>query len=96
MLRVVAVSLVCVRVVLRRLSELTAPNGVLIGDSVNDSGATDLRLRIRYRDAVTPWWEQRNVNATEIPELVEGTGWTVEPDHEDRDDHAVLLRRNAT
>jgi hypothetical protein len=78
---------------LRTLSEVTAPGAVLVGDSVNFRGTGDVRLRIRYADAVTPWWSQRNVKALEIPALVEGTGWRNERQIEDGDDHAVVLRR---
>ena len=81
------------RALLRRLSEVTAPGAVLVGDSVNFHGKGDVRLRIRYADAVTPWWPQRNVKALEIPALVEGTGWRIERQIEDGDDHAVALRR---
>ena len=41
---------------------------------------------------VTPWWAQRNVAKTEIPALVDGTGWQIERQLEDGVDHAVLLR----
>jgi SAM-dependent methyltransferase len=85
----------CNRTLLRRLSDLAAPNAVLVGDSVNFRGEGDLRLRIRYGGAVTPWWRQRNVKATEVPALVDGTGWRVERQFEDGDDHAVILRRSA-
>src|SRR5436190_16875600 len=81
------------RALLRRLSEVTAPGAVLVGDSVDFHGKGDVRLRIRYADAVTPWWPQRNVKALEIPALVEGTGWRIERQIEDGDDHAVVLRR---
>jgi SAM-dependent methyltransferase len=83
------------RTLLRRLSEISTPGALLIADSVTSAGPPELRLRIRHRDLVTPWWSQRNVSASEIPALVDGTGWTIERHIEDGTDHAVALR-NAT
>lgn len=81
------------RALLTRLAGLAAPNAVLIGDSVNYTGRAEIGLRIRYKGLVTEWWRQRNVSFTEIPSLVEGTGWVIERQVEDGADHAVALRR---
>lgn len=81
------------RALLTRLAELTLPDAVLIGDSVNVS-PEGLGLRIRYGDMITPWWRQRNVASSEMPALVKGTGWDIERQLEDGVDHAVLLRRS--
>lgn len=81
------------RQLLKRLAELSVDGAVLVGDSVNTGGAEEIALRIRYGDALTPWWSQRNVSAAEIPPLIDGTGWEIERQLEDGDDHAVLLRR---
>lgn len=83
------------RRLLARLSDICAPEALLIGDSVNYSGVAEIGLRIRYRDVVTPWWRQCNVAAAEVDALVEGTGWSVEKRIIDGADHAVALR-NAT
>ena len=82
------------RALLHRLAEVCAPGAVLIGDSVEDS-TEGLRLRIRAGENVTPWWSQRNVRSTELPALVEGTGWTIDRQLVDDGgfDHAVCLRR---
>lgn len=37
----------------------------------------ELRLRIRYRDLVGPWFDYLIVSPEEMSELVEGTGWEV-------------------
>jgi SAM-dependent methyltransferase len=51
------------------------------------------RLRLRYRDLVTPWWDQLNIPVDEVEMLLAGTGWTLE-DRVDADDgYAVVLRR---
>jgi GNAT superfamily N-acetyltransferase len=81
------------RRLLQRLAAIAAPGAMLIGDSVNYDGRAEIGLRIRYRHLVTPWWRQRNVAATEVLELVAGTGWTIERQLEDGVDHAVALRR---
>jgi SAM-dependent methyltransferase len=82
------------RALLTRLAALTLPGAVLVGDSVNVSNPEGIGLRIRYGDIVTPWWRQRNVASSEMPALVEGTGWDIERQLEDGIDHAVLLRRS--
>lgn len=78
---------------LSRLADISAPDAVLVGDSVNYTGDAELGLRMRYRDEVTPWWRQRNVRSDEVDALVDGTGWLVDQRREDGSDHAVLLRR---
>ena len=37
-----------------------------------------LRIRVRYRDLVDPWFDYVLVSPDEMQELTEGTGWTVE------------------
>jgi hypothetical protein len=36
-----------------------------------------LRLRIRYRDLVDPWFEYLIVSPGEMTEIVDGTGWHI-------------------
>lgn len=36
-----------------------------------------LRLRVRYRDLVGPWFEYLIVSPEEMVEIVEGTGWHI-------------------
>src|SRR5262245_29237822 len=40
--------------------------------------AGQLRLRVRYRDLVDPWFDYLIVSPSELESLVEGTGWKVE------------------
>lgn len=65
-----------------------------VGDSVEDDSGADLRLHIRHRDEVTPWWSQRNVRSSVVAPLVDGTGWTIERQLRDDGgfDHAVAPR----
>jgi hypothetical protein len=34
-----------------------------------------IRIRIRYRDLATPWFDYLFLSRPELEELVEGTGW---------------------
>jgi SAM-dependent methyltransferase len=81
------------RRLLIRLAELAVPGAVLVGDSVTPAGEPHVDLRVWYRGLVTPWWPQYNIPASQVAALVEDTGWRVEVQLEDGEDHAVLLRR---
>lgn len=99
------------RTLLTQLVAITAPGGLLIGDSVDptsddpeelayearnlESGfhRGHVRLRLRYEDLVTPWWDQLNIPPTEIDPLVEGTGWTLQERAGDDGGYAVVLHR---
>jgi RimJ/RimL family protein N-acetyltransferase len=83
----------CNRRLLCRLAEISAPDAILYGDTVEPGRVPDIRLRIRYKGEATPWWTQRNVPVDEVAELVDGTGWTLERHVVDLPDHAVVLRR---
>ena len=82
-----------VRRLLSRLAAISAPDAVLIGDTVDPPRPGAFKLRIRYKDEATPWWEQYNVPITEMADVVEGTGWVLDRHLIDRSDHAVLLRK---
>jgi hypothetical protein len=60
---------------------------------VTPDGSAQVTLRIRYRDLVTPWWPQYNIPATEMADIMKGTGWQLETHLQAGEDHAVLLRR---
>ena len=48
-----------------------------------------LRLRIRYRDLIGPWFEYLIVSPDEMAEIVEGTGWEIR--HLIRDEDSVYV-----
>ena len=48
-----------------------------------------LRLRIRYRDLIDPWFEYLIVSPDEMAEIVEGTGWEIR--HLIRDEDSVYV-----
>lgn len=66
------------RRLLSKLADICAPGALLLGDSVNHTDRAEIALRIRNGSRVTPWWLQRNVSATEVADLVRGTGWNIE------------------
>jgi SAM-dependent methyltransferase len=52
------------------------------------------RIRIRYRDLCTPWFDYLTVTRDELTGIVEGTGWTVDRDFEGPEGrYAVVLRK---
>jgi SAM-dependent methyltransferase len=81
------------RRLLTELANRSVPGALLVTDSVESRGPAEIGLRIHYRDAVTPWWRQRNVGAREVAALVAGTGWEVERHIEAGTDHGMALRR---
>jgi len=51
------------------------------------------RLRLRYGEIVSPWWEQSNFAIRDLPRLVDGTGWSIHEHHVNDVDHYVELRK---
>lgn len=82
------------RQLLARLAAIAQPGAILIGDSVTPDGPPEVLLRLSYGCISTPWWRQYNVAASEVPRMVEGTGWNLERHLVDGSDHSVLLRRS--
>lgn len=54
-----------------------------------------VRLRLRYGEMASPWWDLLNVRPAELEELVEGTGWALVDLAGDDEGYAVMLRRSA-
>jgi SAM-dependent methyltransferase len=52
-----------------------------------------VRLRLRYRDLVSPWWDQINLVPADLEGLLERTGWALEERIDADDGYAVILRR---
>jgi len=52
-----------------------------------------VRLRLRYGEIISPWWEQSNIVIRDIPKLIDGTGWFIHDHHVDDADHYLLLRK---
>jgi len=51
------------------------------------------RLRLRYGEIETPWWDLLNLRVADVAPLADGTGWTVEHHHMAGPDHYVAFRR---
>jgi SAM-dependent methyltransferase len=52
-----------------------------------------VRLRLRYGPATTPWFDLLNVPIADVQPLVDGTGWELETHVVGTVDHYVVLRR---
>lgn len=48
-----------------------------------------LRMRVRYRDLVGPWFEYLIVSPDDVAEIVDGTGWQIR--HLVRDEGSVYV-----
>jgi len=81
------------RVLLVGLAKISAPEAVVVADTVDPGGPAEIGLRIRYKGTATPWWRQINVPINEVAQLIDGTGWRIDRHLVDERDHAILLRR---
>jgi SAM-dependent methyltransferase len=52
------------------------------------------RLRLRYGDRATPWWNMLNLPSADIDPLVAGTPWTITHHIDEGIDQALRLRRD--
>lgn len=82
-----------IRRLLRRIAELSAPDAIVVADTVEPRGESEIGLRIRYKGVSTPWWRQHNVPVTAMESLVRETGWRIDRHLVNAADHAVLLRK---
>jgi SAM-dependent methyltransferase len=79
---------------LERLATVAKPNAALIADCVDGSAE---RLRLRYGDHVTPWFDWLNVAPDELREIARGSGWDIQRIigyQEEPDAYAAVLRRD--
>ncbi len=53
-----------------------------------------VRIRVRYRSYVTPWWDYLMVSKEEMEEILEGTGWGVRRAFGDQQYVAVLEKES--
>jgi hypothetical protein len=52
-----------------------------------------VRLRLRYEDLATPWWDLLLVPRADIDRLVDGTGWAVRERIDDGAEYVLTLVR---
>jgi SAM-dependent methyltransferase len=50
-----------------------------------------IRIRIRYRDIATPWFDYLFLSQKELKELIEGTGWRLARTYEDEEGAGAAL-----
>lgn len=77
------------------LYQTTAPCHLAYHQLNRDSGRIggQLRIRVRYRQFATPWFDYLFVSKPEMEQILHGTGWTVER-YIDATDSTPTLHRN--
>ena len=53
-----------------------------------------LTIRVRYRDAATPWFDYLMVSPTELERLVDGTGWRLARTIDSDDTYIAILEKS--
>jgi hypothetical protein len=52
-----------------------------------------VRLRLRYGELLTPWWDLLLVPRSDVDQLVAGTGWAVRERVDDGAEYLLMLAR---
>jgi SAM-dependent methyltransferase len=55
-----------------------------------------IRIRVRYRDHATPWFDYLMVSQAELEELLEGTGWRLERVLESEDTYIAIIDKTTS
>jgi SAM-dependent methyltransferase len=55
--------------------------------------AGQIRIRVRYRDRATPWFDYLMVSESELVELLEGTGWSLGRTLESEDTYVAVIEK---
>jgi cyclopropane fatty-acyl-phospholipid synthase-like methyltransferase len=55
-----------------------------------------IRIRVRYRDQSTPWFDYLMVSRQELEDLVDGTGWELERILESEDSYVAVIDKTAS
>jgi cyclopropane fatty-acyl-phospholipid synthase-like methyltransferase len=55
-----------------------------------------IRIRVRYRDQATPWFDYLMVSRQELEDLVDGTGWELERILESEDSYIAVIDKTAS
>jgi SAM-dependent methyltransferase len=53
-----------------------------------------IRIRVRYQDAATPWFDYLMVGQDELRDLLEGTGWTLERTIDSHDTYVAVIGKD--
>ena len=77
------------RELLMGLHKACAVDAVLIADAAD---GPLVRLRLRFGDVTTPWWDLLNLSPSDVEPLIEGTGWTLDEHIVAGREHALRLR----
>jgi SAM-dependent methyltransferase len=52
-----------------------------------------IRIRVRYRDQATPWFDYLMVSRQELEDLLDGTGWQLERILESEDTYVAIIEK---
>jgi SAM-dependent methyltransferase len=52
-----------------------------------------IRLRVRYRDSVTPWFDYLMVGRDELEDILDGTGWTLARTFDSDDSYIAVIEK---
>jgi hypothetical protein len=52
-----------------------------------------IRIRVRYRDHATPWFDYLMVSQEELEELLDGTGWRLDRVLESDDTYIAVIQK---
>ncbi len=53
-----------------------------------------IRIRVRYRDLATPWFDYLMVGTDELRDLLDGTGWTLERTIDSDDTYIAVIEKD--
>ena len=73
---------------LRRFHRLTSPRGRIVAESRGQ-----IRIRVRYRELATPWFDYLMVSPDELRALAEPAGWTVARFLDSEDTYVAVLEK---
>ena len=54
-----------------------------------------IRIRVRYRDLATPWFDYLMVGVGELRDILDGTGWTLERTIDSDDTYIAVIDKEA-
>jgi hypothetical protein len=55
-----------------------------------------IRIRVRFRDHATPWFDYLMVSREELESLLDGTGWRLERALESEDIYVAIIGKTAS
>jgi hypothetical protein len=57
--------------------------------------AGQIRLRVRYRELATPWFDYLMVSQGELADLLDDTGWSIGQVFESEDTYVAVIEKTS-